>query len=559
MEEFIMSKKPFINEEHDVEWINWHKTKNVGGQVSRLFKPYNRYDDHTTTPQKAFVPGLAGLREIVKRAGDANKRVRAYGARWSLNNIAFSNEYLVDSTELNYCLVGLANSRHVSPGFEEKRDRLAFVQCGVRVKELNRKLQEKNLALKTSGASDGQTFVAAVSTGTHGSAHSVGSMQDYVRGIHLVTSAEECVFIQRESAPAVTSAFCTWLGRTRLIQDDELFNAALVGFGSFGLVHGLLIETEPIYILERFIKNYHFSEVEEAISTLNMKGLGLPKGDKLPFHFETVLNPYGKRHGKNAFVRVMYKDIFQTPKKTFEHLDHPKRENDLIHSMERHFAESESGIAGDNSAAGTADNNSAAGIGDDNSAPAIGETGWFVQVGLKASFPSTAPGILEFNFPGDQFHGSSSDNEFSPYPLNTTSIEIGVPLNRVMDAVKIIFDVTKDHKFVAPLALRYVKSSSAMLAFTRYSPITVTMEMPGLDNGHARRGHQAIFAALAGSDVPHTYHWGQGLPLNPDWVSKSYGDETIKSWKRRRLELLGEQGCRIFSNTLLETIGLHNI
>lgn len=551
-----MSKKPFISEVDDVQWKNWHKTYKVGGEAAKLFTPFNRYQDHTTAPKKPFAPGLAGLMEIVKHAANQDKRVRAYGGRWSLNNVAFTNDFLVDCNELNYCLVGFSNRNHVTPEYEEKRGRLAFVQCGVRVKQLNRNLQEKNLALPTSGASDGQTLVGAVSTGTHGSAHLVGSMQDYVRGIHIVISPGECVFIQRESEPVVTGQFCNWLGRTRLIQDDALFSAALVGFGSFGLVHGLVIETEPIYLLERFVKHYHFEEVEEAMTSLNMKGLGLPKGNKLPFHFEATLNPYGKKLGKNAFVRVLYKEIFQTPVKTSQPQDFPKRENDLIHNIGSYFDGSASGAAVEQPPSAASADSSAPGITGSDSAPKIGDTGWLLQLALKLSFPESAPGILEFSFPGEQFSGSSSTDEFSPYPFDTTSVEIGVPLDRVKDAVNLIFEVAREHEFPAPLALRYTKKSSAMLAFTHFSPITVTMEMPGIDNVYARNGHREIFKALALSDIPHSYHWGQGLPLNPDWVVKSFGEDTVKTWKRHRFELLGEQGCRIFSNKLLEAIGL---
>lgn len=560
-----MSKKPFIDETANAEWKNWHKTKDVGGKVSNLFKPFNRYHDHTTTPKKPFLPGLEGLREILRRAAGENKRVRAFGGKWSLNNIAFTNEFLINCNELNYCQVGIRNARHVTPAYEEKRHRLAFVQCGVRVKQLNRALQEKNLALSTSGASDGQTFIAAVATGTHGSAHLVGSMQDYVRGIHLLISDRESVFIQRQSDPAVTKAYCNWLGETKLILDDELFNAAVVGFGSFGLVHGLLIETEPIYILERFIKHYHLAEVEKAMYTLDMTGLGLPKGNKLPFHFETVLNPYGTHHGKTAFVRVMYKEIFQTPVKTPEQYEYPKRMNDLIENIGFHYDTSSSSAAGTSPpsrnprTAGSDGNNSAPDAAGEDSSRRILDTGWLMQLALKLSFPETEPGVLEFSFPGDQFQSGSSTDDFSPYPFDTTSIEIGIPLNRTEDAVRLILDVTRDNEFPAPLALRYVKGSSAMMAFTKYSPISVTVEMPGIDNKHARNGHRAIFKALADSDIPHTYHWGQGFPLNPDWVVKSFGTDTIKTWKRRRKELLGEQGCRIFSNNLLETIGLHHI
>jgi hypothetical protein len=82
------------------------------------------------------------------------------------------------------------------------------------------------------------------------------------------------------------------------------------------------------------------------------------------------------------------------------------------------------------------------------------------------------------------------------------------------------------------------------------------MEMPGLDNEHSLAAHNAIFAALAKSDIPHSYHWGQGLPINPDWVSKSYGEDKLDSWKQHRIDLLGEKGSRMFVNKLLEDIGL---
>jgi hypothetical protein len=42
--------------------------------------------------------------------------------------------------------------------------------------------------------------------------------------------------------------------KTKLVADDELFNAALVSFGSFGFIHGVMIETEDIYLLESYRK-----------------------------------------------------------------------------------------------------------------------------------------------------------------------------------------------------------------------------------------------------------------------------------------------------------------
>ncbi|BDS11280.1 FAD-binding protein [Aureispira anguillae] len=526
MKKTLIDEVPLIDVEENQTKKNWHRTRNQWGAIDKLFKPHNKYED-STTPEKGFEPGLAGLQEIVQRAVADNKVIRAYGSRWSLNNIAFTNHYLIDSSALDYCLVGLSDPSHVNPEFEAKRNRFAFVQCGVMVKDLNQKLQEQQLALPTSGASDGQTFVGAASTGTHGAAHSVGSMQDYVRGIHLVTLADECVFVQRESEPVITEAFCAWLGDTKLVQDDDLFNAALVSFGSYGVVHGLLIETEPLYLLERFIKNCDFDEVKNAICTLDMTGLGLPKGDELPFHFEVAVNPYFLEAGKKgAFVRVLYKSEYTPERAALRKNTAVNLENDLIDGIGRWFD----------------------------------PVKWLIpkglQIALELSFPVSPPGELEVGFPGDQFGNASSSDPTSPSPLPGTSIEIGVPFERIEDAMNLIFSVTEKHVFGAPLAFRYVKNSSATLAFTKYAPITVTLEMPGLDDNLADEGHQAIFEALAASDIPHTYHWGQRMPANTEWVATSYGEEVVEGWKQQRSELLGEQGCELFSNELMKKIGL---
>jgi hypothetical protein len=525
--------KPLIKESKDENWVNWHRTKKVGGTVSSIIKPYNCYEDHSK-PEKEFIPGLAGLQSIINQAAAVDAKVRAYGSRWSLNSIAYNNEFLIDSTNLDYCLIGIKYENQVTQEYQTKRNCLSFVQCGVRVKDLNKKLQIEKLALPTTGASDGQTFIGAVSTGTHGSAHAVGAMQEYVRGIHLVTLNNEHVFIQRETDAVVTNKFCDWLGKTKLIQDDALFNSALVGMGSFGLVHGLLIETVPLYLLGRFIKNCDFDEVNNAICTLNMNGLGLPGGDDLPFHFEVVLNPYRLKPGKKgAFIRVLYKvnsDEGTLHKKNNSY----KLGNDIFASMMRSFDFKKY-------------------IPDVILRPLLAEG---LQLALEAELPPSKSDELELGYPGDLFSDSYSTAPTSPSPLPSTSIEVGVPLSRVKDAMDLILKVTEEYIFAAPLAFRYVKSSLATLAFTGFSPITVAMEMPGLDNEHSLAAHNAIFAALAKSDIPHSYHWGQGLPINPDWVSKSYGEDKLDSWKQHRIDLLGEKGSRMFVNKLLEDIGL---
>ena len=48
--------------------------------------------------------------------------------------------------------------------------------------------------------------------------------------------------------PVASDDFVQWLG-AELIRDDDMFNAAVVSFGSFGFIHGIMLETEPICLL----------------------------------------------------------------------------------------------------------------------------------------------------------------------------------------------------------------------------------------------------------------------------------------------------------------------
>lgn len=537
-----MSKTPYIESQKNQEWKNWHKTLDVGGIPDALLTPFNRYEDNSPPPNgQEFLPGLEGLRMIVEKAHKAKTNVRAYGSKWSLNNVAFTDTLLVNSNELNYFKVGIDQEEFVTDEYKSKKKYLCFVQSGVMVKDLNVGLQAKHQALSTSGASDGQTLIGAISTGTHGSAHSVGSMTEYVRGIHLVILGKH-VFVQRKSDQAVTNKFCTWLGQAEPIYDDALFNAALVSFGSFGLIHGMLIETEDLYLLERVIKNYDIPDVMNAITSLDMSGLELPYGDDLPFHFEVALNPYHLGvNEKGAFVRVYYKrPIEETFIGTREHTI--QVEHDIHSGMSQTFNEDR---------ATELENREDSLSSDGTQNPKAKQIGVLVQIALGISFPLSKPGEKDIRYPGNFFTSNSSANPTSSSPVPATSIELGVPFDQIEDAVDLICTTANAHPFAAPLALRYVKQSSATLGFTGFGPLTVTMEMPGpfgkLFFPNTGEAHKALFKDLANSDVLHRFHWGQQLPLNANWATKSYGD-ALNQWKSQREKLLGSDGIKLFSN-----------
>jgi FAD/FMN-containing dehydrogenase len=512
---------PVIETTQHTSWNNWHRTASVGGSVRTLFKPRNLWSPAAPGEHKWFEPGLAGLRSIVQQAESAGRRVRAIGSGWSLSSVAYVDDFLVDTSALSEWSLGFS-APMVEPAHAARRERLVLAQCGVQIRTLDAHLEQRRLALPTQGASNGQTIVGAMSTGTHGSAHDMGSIADFILGLHIVAEGGRHYWVQRSSDPVTTPAFAAWLDNAVPLRDDELFNAAVVGFGSFGLIHAVLFEAEPVFVLDKFVRRYDYPSVVRAATTLDLAGLGLPSPVR-PFHFEVVVNPYRRGVGEGgAFVRVYYKTTLG-PNDPLPVL--PVGEGDIIRSPDLVNVISTLSDA----------------------VPAL--VPGLLQDQLENSFRPT-PVPLRHALPGQIFDDTLPTN-------GGTSLEIGVPLARVRDTLDAIFRVTDAHVFGAPIALRYVRSSSATLAFTCHAPTTCTLEMPGIDSATAAAGHQRIFAALDSARIPATYHWGQQGPFTATNLAGGYGAARIERWlTARRRFLHSAAGRRTFSNALLDACGL---
>lgn len=517
--------EPFIERDSNWEWRNWHRTDGVGGKAKSLFTPRNRWQDGTAGPStKKFAPGLAGLQKIVGLAAADGKRVRALGSGWSLSDIAFVNDYLINTSRLGYWAIGLKPTS-VTPLFKDRASRIVFAQCGTQITALNSGLEDRvgeRLALPTAGASNGQTIAGAISTGTHGSAHGVGALHDRVRALHIVVDSKRHCLIQPKSAPLLTKAYANWLGAELIdTADDDLFNAALVSFGSFGLIHAVFLEVEPLYLLELCNRQFDFEDVWQATLGHDISNLNLPATANVPYHIEFVFNPYRRANGQQgAFVRVLYKQAYNSGD-TLPVLPinggKTLRAEDLV---------------------------SAIAIGSDIAPGAIAG---ILQGQLLSNVSPTENSIV--GTPGQHFGDSSPTN-------GGTSIEIGVPKNRLADALTAIFSVTDKSPFGAPVAVRYVKASNALLAFTHFAPLTCAIEMPGIDASRATVGHQQIEQALRAKNVPHTYHWGQALPLNPQHVIDGFGEDRVKRWLKARNGFLTPAQRRMFSNKVTDACGL---
>ncbi len=489
-------------------WTNTH-----GNLRTRVSKYFDVWNDSSTTGQ-AWRSGCAALRRILDEAQTAGHRVRAVGGRWSLSPVAISPDVMINTLPLNHHAVGLP-ARYVS-STDVDPAHVVFAQCGTSVAELNSTLQSYGLSLPTSGASNGQTIAGAIATGTHGSARRVGSMQDFMLGLHVLAEDGRSVWIEPASRPVVSDEFCAWIGAT-LVRDDRLFRAAVVSFGSFGIVQAVLFRAEPIFLLDVQRVRMDWPAVAHAAATLDAASIGLAHAGEEPFHFDVIVNPYRIGRGqKGALVTVMRKIPYQR-------LPRRRRvEGKLVPGIDL-----------------------------------LGIAGRFATV-VPASIPGGVSAMFDdlmkrrgqtaFGTHGEVF----GDTELIGASLSS---EIGVDLSDAGAAVEVALDEARRYPFPGTLGLRYVRGSDALLAFTRFDT-TCTIEMTGAGSDRTVNYYRRVWSALDSRAIPFTQHWGKVHELERRSVRQQWGS-AADDWLAARREFLSPAGRAMFSNDLLAKCELH--
>jgi hypothetical protein len=494
-------------------WRNKHE--NVSLMVERLYRPLNRMADCNRFPAgREWEPGLAALKTILAEAERQNKRVRAVGGTWSLSYAATCPDFMIDTSPLNYHAP--ISSEHVRAESVLPPRQLFFAQCGTSVMELNTDLQARGLCLRTSGASQGQTICGAFSTGTHGSAIDLGAMQDYVVGLHLLVDGGKSYWLEPTSRSIVTDSFCAKLGAVRLA-DDDIFNAVLVSFGCFGIIHAVLLEVEEIYSLGVQRKYVDWDEIEPVAGTLDFSKLpSCIPNDTRPFHFEVDLNPYGTKKGsKGASVLMMHKASYA-----------PAPRCALV--------DEETGV------------------------DVLAVVG-----GITRALPILVPPITDSLFHGlftalDLCDQGPRGNVFGATEIKgkSMSCEIGVSLDTTIAAMDMLIHSAKKFPFAGLLSLRYVRASKAKLAFTKFAPVTCTIELPAAGSKRTAEFYARAFNALEAAKIPYTLHWGQMNNFTPQRVRNMWGT-AVDGWIAARHSLLTTPKARyMFSNKLSGDCGL---
>jgi len=259
-------------------------------EVRRTWK--NHLGNQSVDPLRIYEPGsVEEVCAIVREAEAAGVTVRAVGSGHSWSDVALTRGFLLNTD-------GLARPAAAEPDFPrpEWTDRpLVRAEAGIRIKELNAYLDGRGLALSNMGGYDHQTLAGVISTSTHGSGLTFGPLNEFVRSLDIVASAGLVYRIERSDGPTDRGAYEAHHGDRRiLIQDDNWFDAVVVGMGCMGVISTVMLEVEPKYYL-REVREFHtWAKVRADL----VDGTVLHANR----HYEVLFSPYERKHAYPCLV-----------------------------------------------------------------------------------------------------------------------------------------------------------------------------------------------------------------------------------------------------------------
>jgi L-gulono-1,4-lactone dehydrogenase len=432
--------------------------------VTVAFQQRKRWRNHTGNqsiePLRIYRPAaLEELREIVRTAERDGATVRAVGSGHSWSDVALTSGYLLRTDRLNAPLEIDALRR------DWDGPRLERVEAGMRLRELNRLLDGKGLALSQMGGYDAQTVAGVMATSTHGSGLEFGPIADSVHSLDVVASGGRVIRIERADGPTDPDAFTRW----ELRKDDDAFNAAAVGMGCLGLIYAATIAVEPEYWL---------TEVRE-LSTWSKVSSQIPAAVAGNRHYEIYLNLYPREGGEQRCIACR-RNRTPDPRR--------KRASDRLRRIWWLELASRSKVI-----------------------PFLGNL-------VLDALPDSAPGRT------DQMLGFLADNEYTGPSYKVLNVgaanllpayssELAVPIDKYAEAIDRLIEVAARHRDLGRVyhtglvALRFVKASPAYMSMMhgRDTMMIELIQATDTEGGFELLGayEEALY------EIGGRPHWGQ--------------------------------------------------
>lgn len=169
---------------------------------------------------------------MVNEARRQGKTIMTVGSGHSPSDLTMTNEWMCNLDKFNKLVL---TTEVRGPKSDGKGDEVKFVdlkvEAGCRVYELNKLLQDLNLAIQNLGLISDQLVAGLISTGTHGLTQYHGLVSQQVVSIEIMNSAGELV-------------------ECSSVKNPDIFRAALLSLGKIGIICYVTLRTCPAYTIK---------------------------------------------------------------------------------------------------------------------------------------------------------------------------------------------------------------------------------------------------------------------------------------------------------------------
>ncbi len=507
-----------VERRHNVPWTNHHKTVNANlAQHITLNNDPNSGNGSGTAMRNS----AARIQAIIAEAVAAGVRLRACGSRWSFSDISVADGgWLLETDRLGFYF--FPERRHIDAASPYNPEDLILAQCGAKISAINMAIENPPpgrppRALRTMGASNGQTIAGSIGTGIHGSAIDVGGLESQVVGLQILTKDKNW-WVERESRPVINNDFAARLGAT-IKRNDALFAAVLVNLGAMGVVHSVMLETTGRYTLASSMQHIPYSSAMATMNSLDFNSLPLATPLGRPYFFQTIVHP---ARMDIAYCTIRYKCGFLAGK-TLDYSQkpgyEPGTEVPLLVSKATQLL------------------------------PNITDyvTNLLMRLADELRVRSDIPS--EWKTPGECY-------TYTKAREGIASSGFAIPIRQTTEALRIAQEQYRLHPG-APVVFtcRYAQKSPGLLSFIRYDP-TCIFDIDGVDTPATQDLIAAVADALEANGIPFTQHWGKTNALTADRLKTAFGSN-IDRWNEQRNALLSDAELDCFTSDFINSVGLN--
>ncbi|MEO9633764.1 MAG: FAD-binding protein [Parasphingorhabdus sp.] len=492
-------------------WTNYHKTAacNLKDRIELVNGEQTNGRDYLKSVAETV---LALLRE----AKQYQIPVRPIGAGWSPSPInVVEDGWLVETLRLNRTFKLSAKDLH--DDCDDDVESLLLVQAGATVDEVYESAEEIGRSLRTGGASNGQSFAGACATGTHGSVWQQGGIQDHVRAVQLVTP-ERILWIAPKKA-VLSDDFIAQTG-SEIIRDDRIFAAAQLHVGAMGFVTAMLIETDPIYMVQNIqkatkISREHIDWLSRGEFQRFSKEFGLNEN---PYFQQVILNPFDP-FGNNCLLRFLYKRPFDgsIPPPPAGQMGAGYDALTLLGNL-------------------------------------ITNSDLFKGAIMQFAMEQGYPDDRDVNDPPAIATWGNTTEEHAPI-ASLFNGSVTMDRNKLSEAFDLIINSFRQGGGATVVTIRFVHQAEGLLAPAHW-PDNVVIDFDGPDVESSHSGYKAVIEALDDAGIAFTRHWGKTNNLDERRVKRDY-EQNFADWKWAQSQVMPDAADRqVFANEELVKLGL---